>query len=233
MNQQACTIFLAHENVDNWGWNKKNSIRIRWSGAWCSIQSITHVCYNIIMNLEPRRIGAHLRGTLLWLWNPAESSLTFAEVSAWSDLCMEVLPFTVAGGNHCHIKLALGFCMLCCFSGHLVCSLLSITSLFTCVLCSRAFLIYICHGYLCGIRLDHRVQLCQGECKLCKLCMLLHVLAVCSVMSLLPLCSRIMSVVATLCGIQWNLFIMDTLGLAIYGSFLLLYRGFPLSEVKM
>jgi len=93
----------------------------------------------------------------------------------------------------------------------------------------------IYHGYLCGIQLDHLVQLFQGECKLCKLhvCLLLHVLAVCSVMSLLPLCSRIMSVVATLCGIQWNLFIMDTLGLAIYGSFLLLYRGFPLSEVKM
>jgi len=33
--------------------------------------------------------------------------------------------------------------------------------------------------------------------------------------------------------IQWNLFIMDTLGPAISGSFLLLYRGFPLSEVKM
>ena len=32
--------------------------------------------------------------------------------------------------------------------------------------------------------------------------------------------------------IQWNLFIMDTLGPAISGSFLLLYRGFPLSEVK-
>jgi len=34
-------------------------------------------------------------------------------------------------------------------------------------------------------------------------------------------------------AIQWNLFIMDTLGPAISGSFLLLYRGFPLSEVKM
>jgi len=33
--------------------------------------------------------------------------------------------------------------------------------------------------------------------------------------------------------LQWNLFVMDTLGLAISGSFLLLYRGFPLSEVKM
>ena len=33
--------------------------------------------------------------------------------------------------------------------------------------------------------------------------------------------------------LQWNLFIMDTLGPAISGSFLLLYRGFPLSEVKM
>ena len=34
-------------------------------------------------------------------------------------------------------------------------------------------------------------------------------------------------------SIQWNLFIMDTLGPAISASFLLLYRGFPLSEVKM
>jgi len=34
-------------------------------------------------------------------------------------------------------------------------------------------------------------------------------------------------------AIQWNLFIMDTLGPAISGSFLLLYRGFPLSEVKV
>ena len=34
-------------------------------------------------------------------------------------------------------------------------------------------------------------------------------------------------------GVQWNLFIMGTLGPAISGSFLLLYRGFPLSEVKM
>ena len=33
--------------------------------------------------------------------------------------------------------------------------------------------------------------------------------------------------------LQWNLFIMDTLGPAISGSLLLLYRGFPLSEVKM
>jgi len=33
--------------------------------------------------------------------------------------------------------------------------------------------------------------------------------------------------------VQWNLFIMDTLGLTISGSFLLLYRGFPLSEIKM
>jgi len=33
--------------------------------------------------------------------------------------------------------------------------------------------------------------------------------------------------------IQWNLFIMDTLGPAISGSYLRLYRGFPLSEVKM
>ena len=33
--------------------------------------------------------------------------------------------------------------------------------------------------------------------------------------------------------VQWNLFIMDTLGPAVSGSFLLLYRGFPLSEVKM
>jgi len=33
--------------------------------------------------------------------------------------------------------------------------------------------------------------------------------------------------------VQWNLFIMDTLGPAISGSFLLLYRGFPLSEVKL
>ena len=33
--------------------------------------------------------------------------------------------------------------------------------------------------------------------------------------------------------IQWNLFVMDTLGPAISGLFLLLYRGFPLSEVKM
>jgi len=32
--------------------------------------------------------------------------------------------------------------------------------------------------------------------------------------------------------LQWNLFIIDTLGPAISGSFLLLYRGFPLSEVK-
>jgi len=56
------------------------------SGARCSIQSIPHVCYNIIMNLEPEHIGAHPRGTLLWLWNPPESSSTFAEVSAWSDL---------------------------------------------------------------------------------------------------------------------------------------------------
>ena len=31
---------------------------------------------------------------------------------------------------------------------------------------------------------------------------------------------------------QWNLLTMDTLGPAISGSFLLLYRGFPLSEVK-
>jgi len=30
--------------------------------------------------------------------------------------------------------------------------------------------------------------------------------------------------------VQWNLFTMDTLGPAISGS---LYRGFPLSEVKM
>jgi len=34
-------------------------------------------------------------------------------------------------------------------------------------------------------------------------------------------------------GIRWNLFIMDTLGPAISGSFLLLCRGSPLSEVKM
>ena len=36
------------------------------------------------------------------------------------------------------------------------------------------------------------------------------------------------------CGtsLQWNLFIMDTLGPAISGSSLMLYRGFPLSEVK-
>jgi len=34
-------------------------------------------------------------------------------------------------------------------------------------------------------------------------------------------------------GVQWYLFIMDTLGPVISGSFLLLYRGFPLSEVKM
>jgi len=34
-------------------------------------------------------------------------------------------------------------------------------------------------------------------------------------------------------SIQWNLFIVDTLGPAISGSFLLFYRGFPLSEVKM
>ena len=33
--------------------------------------------------------------------------------------------------------------------------------------------------------------------------------------------------------IQWNLFTMDTFGPAISGSFLLLYRGFPLSELKM
>jgi len=33
--------------------------------------------------------------------------------------------------------------------------------------------------------------------------------------------------------LQWNLFIMDTLGPAISGSFLLLYRVFPHSEVKM
>jgi len=33
--------------------------------------------------------------------------------------------------------------------------------------------------------------------------------------------------------VQWNLFTMDTLGPAISGSSLLLYRGFPLSEVKM
>ena len=33
--------------------------------------------------------------------------------------------------------------------------------------------------------------------------------------------------------VQWNLFIMDTMGPAIYGTFLLLYRGFPISEVKM
>jgi len=34
-------------------------------------------------------------------------------------------------------------------------------------------------------------------------------------------------------GIQWNLFIKDTLGPTIPGSILLLYRGFPLSDVKM
>ena len=34
-------------------------------------------------------------------------------------------------------------------------------------------------------------------------------------------------------SIQWNLFIMDKLGPASSGSFLLLYRGCPLSEVKM
>jgi len=35
--------------------------------------------------------------------------------------------------------------------------------------------------------------------------------------------------------IQWNLFVMDSLGPAISWSFLVLhvYRGFPLSEVKM
>ena len=33
-------------------------------------------------------------------------------------------------------------------------------------------------------------------------------------------------------SLQWNLFIMDTLGPAISGSSLMLYRGFPLSEVK-
>ena len=32
---------------------------------------------------------------------------------------------------------------------------------------------------------------------------------------------------------KWNLFIMGTLRPAVSGSFLLLYRGFPLSEVKM
>jgi len=39
--------------------------------------------------------------------------------------------------------------------------------------------------------------------------------------------------IAPIIVIQWNLFIMDTLGPAISGSFFLLYRGFPLSEVKM
>ena len=43
----------------------------------------------------------------------------------------------------------------------------------------------------------------------------------------------IISALRGLQHIQWNLFIMDTLGPAISGSFLLLYRGFPLSEVKM
>jgi len=38
---------------------------------------------------------------------------------------------------------------------------------------------------------------------------------------------------STLYDLQWNLFIMDTLGPAISGSFLLLYRGFPFPEVKM
>jgi len=33
-------------------------------------------------------------------------------------------------------------------------------------------------------------------------------------------------------GVQWNLFIMDTLGPAISGSFLLLYRGLDLAEGK-
>ena len=32
--------------------------------------------------------------------------------------------------------------------------------------------------------------------------------------------------------IQWNLSITDTLGLHIFGYFLLQYRGFPLSEIK-
>jgi len=36
----------------------------------------------------------------------------------------------------------------------------------------------------------------------------------------------------SIAAIQWNLFIMDTLGPAISGSFLLLYIGFPLPEVK-
>jgi len=34
-------------------------------------------------------------------------------------------------------------------------------------------------------------------------------------------------------SIQWNLFTMDTLGPIISGSFLLLYRGFSLSELKV
>ena len=50
------------------------------------------------------------------------------------------MPFNVAGGNHCHIKLTSGLCML---SGHLLCSLLSMTYLFTCVLRSRAFLSWL------------------------------------------------------------------------------------------
>jgi len=45
--------------------------------------------------------------------------------------------------------------------------------------------------------------------------------------------SGIHEVITIYTCIQWNLFMMDTLGPAISGSFLLLYGGFPLSEVKM
>ena len=113
------------------------------SGARCSIQSITHVCYNIIMNLEPGCIGAYPRGTLLWLWNPTESSSTFAEVRAWSDLWMDKCCLWLLLWKSLPYQVDFWPLHACCFSGHLVCSLLSITSPFTCVLCSRAFLRYL------------------------------------------------------------------------------------------
>lgn len=155
------------------------------------------------MNLEPGRNGAHPRGTLLWLWNPAESSSTFAEVSAWSDLCMD---------KCCLWPLLVEITAISSWLPAFACFVILVVILFAVCCPSRLFLpafyvhvhsLDICHGYLCGIQLDHLVQLGQGECKLCKLCILLNVLAVCSVMSRLLLCSH---TILRLC-MSWPLFV--------------------------
>lgn len=94
-------------------------------------------------------------------------------------------------------------CMLCCCSGHLVCSLLSIMSPFTCVLCSRAFL-----RYLSWLPLWNPVgSSCSTLPRWVQIMQIMHVatyvLAVCSVMSRLPLYSH---TILRLC-LSWSLFV--------------------------